>query len=219
MKNFYCHVDLRSRKQMTGFLKNHFRYPTMNSWNDSTSYACDLKIHSLGLDADLTDRLYDMLELQEFFSVQKELLYEFGKQHRFLWQACMNGRSGGYLVLYQGEMRESGYQSYCTCCGQKNYRKATADDCICGVCRQPNRVNFLAPDRLVVTFPGRGTDEDVCFEDWSIEELKERVRLVQELDQLADRMVAAAVNLCRCYEIQEEAIYVPQKRKVLVFST
>ena len=117
MKNFYCHVDLRSRKQMTGFLKNHFRYPTMNSWNYSTSYACDLKIHSLGLDADLTDRLYDMLELQEFFSVQKELLYEFGKQHRFLWQACMNGRSGGYLVLYQGEMRESGYQSYCTCCG------------------------------------------------------------------------------------------------------
>ena len=52
---------------MTGFLKNHFRYPTMNSWNYSTSYACDLKIHSLGLDADLTDRLYDMLELQEFF--------------------------------------------------------------------------------------------------------------------------------------------------------
>ena len=123
MKNFYCHVDLRSRKQMTGFLKNHFRYPSLNSWNYSTSYACDLKIHSLGLDADLTDRLYDMLELQEFFSVQKELLYEFGKQHRFLWQACMNGRSGGYLVLYQGEMRESGYQSYCTCCGQKNYRK------------------------------------------------------------------------------------------------
>lgn len=80
-------------------------------------------------------------------------------------------------------------------------------------------MNFLAPDRLVVTFPGRGTDEDVCFEDWSIEELKERVRLVQELDQLADRMVAAAVNLCPCYEIQEEAIYVPQKRKVLVFST
>ena len=59
---------------MTGFLKNHFRYPTMNSWNYSTSYACDLKIHSLGLNADLTDRLYDMLELQEFFSVQKELL-------------------------------------------------------------------------------------------------------------------------------------------------
>lgn len=219
MKTFYRCVDLRSREQMTSFLKNHFRYPTMNSWNCSTSYACNLKIHSLGLDADLTDRLYDMLELQEFFSVQKELLYEFGKQHRFLWQACMNGRSGGYLVLYQGEMRESGYQSYCTCCGQKNYRRATADDCICGVCRQPNRVNFPVPDRLVVTFPGRGTDEDGCFDDWSIEELKERVRLVQELDQLADQMVLTAVRLCRNYEIQTETIYVPQKRRVLISST
>ena len=103
--------------------------------------------------------------------------------------------------------------------GRKITGKQPADDCICGVCRQPNRVNFSAPDCLVATFPGRGTDEYACFENWSMEELKERVRLVQELDHLADRMVAAAVNLCRCYEIQEETIYVPQKRKVLVFST
>ncbi len=44
MRTFYTPVDLRSRADMTGFLKKHFRYHTMNSWNRSTSYACNLKI-------------------------------------------------------------------------------------------------------------------------------------------------------------------------------
>ena len=36
---------------MTDFLRNYFRYHTMNSWNRSTSYACNLKITHLGLDS------------------------------------------------------------------------------------------------------------------------------------------------------------------------
>ena len=44
MKRFYYPVNLRSRAEMTLFLQNHFRYNTMNSWNHSTSYACNLKI-------------------------------------------------------------------------------------------------------------------------------------------------------------------------------
>ena len=215
MKSFYCHVDLRSRKQMTGFLKNHFRYPTMNSWNYSTSYACDLKIHSLGLNADLTDRLYDMLELQEFFSVQKELLYEFGKQHRFLWQACMNGRSGGYLVLYQGETRESGYQSYCTCCGQKNYRSVKETGNVCGRCGKPGRVDFKTPDMSIYLTPGMSVDMNTDFDDWSMEELRERVRLVQEFDRLADDIVKEAVEMAENYSVEEEEIFIPTTRKIL----
>lgn len=49
MRRFYQSVDLRSRSQMTDFLTMHFRYPTMNSWNNAVSYACNLKIHKLGL--------------------------------------------------------------------------------------------------------------------------------------------------------------------------
>ena len=49
MRRFYQSVDLRSRSQMTDFLTKHFRYPTMNSWNNAVSYACNLKIHKLGL--------------------------------------------------------------------------------------------------------------------------------------------------------------------------
>jgi len=33
-----------------------------------------------------------------------------------------NGRSGGYLVLYQGEYYDPGYKSRCRACGQLNYQ-------------------------------------------------------------------------------------------------
>ena len=64
------------------------------------------------------------------------------RDSNYLWQAGMNGRSGGYLVLYQGEKRPSGYKSYCANCGQKNYRLAAGGNCTCGVCGRPTRVNF-----------------------------------------------------------------------------
>ena len=67
----------------------------------------------------------------------------------------------------------------------------------------------------VVTYPGRSTDADEDFADWSMEMLRERVRLVQELDQLADRMVKEALYLAAHFEVVEENYYVPQARKVL----
>lgn len=215
MKTFYQPVDLRSRAAMTGFLQHHFRYPTMNSWNLSTSYACNLKIPSLGLGSEMEDKLFALMETQEFFAFQAELRYDFDKDHGFQWQAGMNGRSGGYLVLYQGARQRSGYESYCTLCGQKNYQKASDTNCTCGRCGQKSRVNFETPDMRIVVFPGKGTDDDNDFSDWSMDALRERVRLVQSLDQLADRMVAQAIQLCRDYDVQEEIRYVPQRYKVL----
>ncbi|MGN0178949.1 MAG: YqaJ viral recombinase family protein [Monoglobaceae bacterium] len=80
----------------------HFRYFTANSWNGSQSYACNLKITRLGLDSGIVEKLFDMIQVQEFFYGIKDLINEFNSEHNYLWQAGMNGRSGGYLVLYQG---------------------------------------------------------------------------------------------------------------------
>ena len=153
MRTFYTPVDLRSRADMTGFLKNHFRYHTMNSWNRSTSYACNLKIHRLGLDGECESKLFDMIDTQEFFDLRRALLDEFDRQHNYLWQAGMNGRSSGYLVLYQGELKPSGYLSFCTECGQKNCRPATETDCVCGRCGNSTRINFRRPDMQVISLP------------------------------------------------------------------
>ena len=46
---------------MTQYLTTHFRYPTLNSWNRSTSYACNLKITHLGLSPEVVDKLFDMI--------------------------------------------------------------------------------------------------------------------------------------------------------------
>lgn len=216
MRNFYRPVDFRSRHEMTQFLSSHFRYPTMNSWKGCTSYACNLKITHLGLSSEEIDKLFDLIQTQEFFDAMDTLKQDFAATHNYIWQAWMNGRSGGYLVLYQGELTLSGYRSYCSHCGQKNYQVADTGNCTCGVCGQPTRVNYSRPHMRVATYPGRGTDADEDFVDWSMEMLRERVRLVQELDQLADRMVEETLSLAAHSEVVEENYFIPQVRKVLV---
>lgn len=216
MKRFYKPVDLRSRTEMTDFLQNHFRYNTMNSWNNSTSYACNLKVYRLGLTSEIENKLYDMVCVQGFFDALKPLMDAFAEAHNYRWQAGMNGRSGGYLVLYQGETKLSQYKSYCTCCGQRNYRIALDGDNTCGVCRQPSRINYQKPPKEILVYPGRGTDYGEDFEDWSMDELRERVRLVQELDQLGDAMVDRAVWLANNYTVEEEEYFEPRTGKVLV---
>lgn len=216
MRKFTESVDLRSRKEMTDYLRNHFRYSTMNSWNQATSYACNLKIHRLGLEAEIESKLYDMLGTQEFYALRDETVDLFNQAHGFRWQAGFNGRSGGYLVLYQGELRSTGYLSYCTCCGQRNYRSVSDTGNVCGACGRPSRVDYSIPPKHPVTFPGRGLDMDDDYEEWSMSELRDRVKLVQELDRLADDLVSQAIYLANEYDVEEEIYYVPHTRRVLV---
>lgn len=57
-------------------------------------------------------------------------------------------------------------------------------------------------------------DED--YEEWSLSELRERVKLVQELDGLADDLVSQAIRMANEYDVVEEEYFVPQTRHVLV---
>ena len=173
---FFCHpIDQRKKSEMVKYLVGHFRYYTMNSWNRSTSYACNLKIHSLGLSREITSKLYEMMEVDGFYDDLYLLKQEFAKEYNFEWQAGFNGRSGGYLVLYQG----------------------TSD----GSC-----------------YPGRSTDQDEDYEDWTMDDLRDRVRLVQRFDRLADSIVQASIEMARNCEIVEETIMVPQVVRLLEYA-
>ena len=57
-------------------------------------------------------------------------------------------------------------------------------------------------------------DED--YDEWSIQELRDRVRLIQDFDRLADEMVAQAVQFAEDYEIEEVEVCNPQTQRVLV---
>jgi len=50
---YYKQVDKRYRETMGKFLRKHFRYNTMNSWNRSTSYANCIKLHNVDKPKDI----------------------------------------------------------------------------------------------------------------------------------------------------------------------
>ena len=83
MRTFTQVIDKRSRNEMVSYLKNHFRYNTMNSWNNATSYACNLKITRLGLNAKIVDKLFDLIQTDAFYEPLRDLIREFGENHNY----------------------------------------------------------------------------------------------------------------------------------------
>jgi hypothetical protein len=102
--HFEVRVNRRSRKEMITFLTNHFRYYTINSCNQTTSYAHCIKLHhgNLGLPSDIGDVMYDMIYNPEWCDHMSDLINQFSQARNHTWQVGINGRSSGYLVLYQG---------------------------------------------------------------------------------------------------------------------
>lgn len=212
MKRFYQNVDKRSRKTMVSFLKSHERYDTANSWNHSTSYAHNLKIYGLGLEAKLTNKLYDLIDTEEFHELLRQPMHDFAVAHNYQWQAAMNGRSGGYLVLYQGGAKKSEFHSYCMACGQKRFPPVVEGG---SVCKQSAVKDFPKIPMETFIYPWRGTDMDEDFEDWEMWELRNRVELVQEFDQLADTIVHRAIDIAKNFSIETETVFVAKNRKVM----
>ena len=214
---YYKEVDKRYRETTVKFLKNHFRYNTMNSWNRSTSYANNIKLYKIDKPEDVDNNTwYDMLGITEWQEKLSDLLEDFGRKHDWLWQAGINGRSGGYVVLYMGGIKPSGYKSYCTHCSQKNYEAVPEGEIgICGRCEAKARVNFKQTHMQVFTWPGKDMDMYEDFEGWTLSQLRERVELVQDFDRLCEEIMTAYICICRNYRITEEEILVPKIIKVL----
>jgi hypothetical protein len=145
-----------------------------------------------------------------------ELLDDFAGKHKHAWQAGINGRSGGYVVLYKGGIKPSGYKSYCTQCGQKNYQALPEGETgVCGRCNAKARVNFKQTHMQVFTWPGKDTDMAEDYTDWALSDLRERVELVQDFDQLCTDITRAYIDLCKNYRITEEEVLVPKTIRVL----
>lgn len=114
MRKFFKDVDVTNREEMIRFLSNHFRYHTMNSWNRSTSYANNMKLYNLPLTDKQRDALYKIMDIEcdSPYQLIRRLLNEFGANHKYRWQAGFNGRSGGYVVLYEGKIEDGRVVTY-----------------------------------------------------------------------------------------------------------
>jgi hypothetical protein len=82
---------------MFEFINNHFRYYTANSWNRGRSIANNVKIYNLGLSGDHWTAL-TFLQDDDYFVVNM-MIEDWETEHRG-YKVGFNGRSGGYLVLY-----------------------------------------------------------------------------------------------------------------------
>lgn len=95
---YFKKVDYENRNEMESYLRDHFRYYTDSSWNRTTSYAHNVKVHKLPLSADEKDKLYDILGCEDCYDGVNLLLGEFEALTGY--SVGFNGRSGGYIVLY-----------------------------------------------------------------------------------------------------------------------
>lgn len=95
-------VDISNIKSMWEFLHNHPTYSTMNSWNGHKSIAHNVKLYNLNLEGDWTkvlDFLCDEADCGNLQMFIQDEIAEFNRANP-CYRACFNGRSGGYLVLY-----------------------------------------------------------------------------------------------------------------------
>jgi hypothetical protein len=216
MRQYFKKVDMRSKKAMIYFLKNHFKYSTMNSWNRSTSYANNVKAYNLGLDQKQESKLYDMMDAEGFYDRINVIMSEFSRRHNHSWQAGFNGRSSGYIVLYQGFAKPSEYKSYCEECGQRNYKTVEeTNGNRCGRCGENARINYTNPPLQLGCYPGKSTDMDEDFEDWDIYSLRRRVELVQEFDRMCDDILQEVVYMLDNCQVEEETRYRSETVKVI----
>ena len=93
-------IDITNDRQMFNFLKNHFQYYTMNSWNRQKSIAHNVKIYNLGLSGDHWTAL-TFLQDDDYFVVN--MMIEDWEAEHPNYRVGFNGRSGGYLVLYPAQ--------------------------------------------------------------------------------------------------------------------
>jgi len=93
---------MKTKKQMIDFLTSHFRYNTMNSWNNSTSWAANVKIHRV-IPSDLQDKAFELTQTTDFYDIINSILSDYSYENNHYLQAGFNGRSSGYIVMYEGD--------------------------------------------------------------------------------------------------------------------
>lgn len=203
---------LRTRKEMEEYLSSHFRYYTMNNWNRSMSFARNIKIHNIDAPKEIKDTMYDMLDVNDIWSTSgiEDLIDDFDYKHDFKFQIGTNGRSGGYLVLYQGTREKDSHKSKCPNCGIRTWYEPGIK---CTKCGEGTLVKYDGYN--VFTFPGKSFPEDTDYKHYSIEELRWLINIVWDFDQTCEAIVQAFIEFCKCSKVVEKEVMVPKKVKVV----
>lgn len=177
-------IDITNDKQMFNFLKGHFQYYTMNSWNRSKSIAHNVKIYNLHLSGDQWTAL-SFLQDDDYFVVNM-MIEDWEAEHPG-YKVGFNGRSGGYLVLYSADN--------CRCVLPEDVDDSETYEDYKSYCREyygsvkANRRDLVETVKLVQDFDRLCDDlrdyvDELSKKNFMIEALKESVERFN--DQYAD---------------------------------
>ena len=83
-------IDITNDKQMFNFLKDHYTYSTMNSWNGLHSIANNVKIYKLNLSGDCYNALA-LLQADDYFTIN--MMIEDWELGMLYWN-CLKSRNG-----------------------------------------------------------------------------------------------------------------------------
>lgn len=119
MKQFVEKVNLKSKSSMIDYLTNHFKYYTMNPWNNVVNYAQNVKLYKLGVGREMLEKYYEYMSINwyhvsprhykyNFWIKFNEIVEEFSRRWGYTNYIQFNGRSNGYLVLYVTKRNEDG---------------------------------------------------------------------------------------------------------------
>lgn len=157
-------VDICNPKSMFEFINNHFTYYTLNSWNGLQSIANNMKLYNLGLEGDWTtvlDYLYDEEDIGGIGFQIRDLVDEWEANHPG-YSLGWNGRSGGYLVIYNHDRRN----------GTVNFRNILPED----LTGYDNYEDFK---EMIKEWYGWNVKD-------MIPELREYTKLIQDFDKLCE---------------------------------
>jgi hypothetical protein len=176
------------------------RYSTMNSWNNSTAPAYNLKIHKV-IPYNLQSKVFELMECENFYDDINFMIHDFAEEHNWNWQAGFNGRSGGYLVLYRGGRKTSEHKSICTICGQRNFTSIGETGNKCGKCGSHARI-----DRVM---------HEVYTECKGIDDKEVPMEVMKAFTKLANDIVSDTIDKAKHLEVEEETYTVTKTRKVM----
>ena len=179
---YYKSVNKKSDKDMFNFLVNHFQYYTLNSWNNLISIANNVKIYNI---EELDYDILEYLELDNYYTIN-DTIETWEKEHNG-YKVGFNGRSCGYLVLYNKNNNKSVLDYYVEININSDYESFKQD----------------------IKESEYGTLKEYH------NKLVEQVELVQEFDKLCDDLIQVCLDLKNNYEIVEEEQTIVKKVSVL----
>lgn len=168
---YYKKVNKKSDKEMFEFLKGHFQYYTMNSWNGLKSIANNVKIYNI---KELDYDILEYLELDNYYTINDTI--ELWEMEHNGYRVGFNGRSGGYLVLYNENNNKSVLDYYIDINLNSDYE----------ILKQDIKES-----------------EYTTMKDYH-DKLVEQVELVQDFDKLCDDLIQVCLDLKNNYKIVEE---------------